>query len=311
MNAYLEIAVEVLRAARRPLRPRTILAEAHRAGLVPTNLYGKAQHKTLHARISEDIVKYHDGGRFFRTAPGQFFLREFLNDPSVPDEYRQLSPARRRIRELVRGPALAVPHEQLHKTAVSCEAIAKTKVLKLLKMQRHSYRDPKKASEAIFVRSFVCVCRDTNILSYRLGRYRDDRDTFMHKRSIGFSTLVHINEHTLFNVEDLGIVEAGIKATKIDLDIPTPPPTAPDVELADLRGFILVTQPQSARALLAMISYTCPTWFEPVKRRLALNDLRWIDPEAGINNIDDFDPWSKAILQTRGTVKSLFGSRIG
>jgi hypothetical protein len=286
------------------------MAEAHRASLVPTNLYGKAQHKTLHARISEDIVKYHDGSRFFRTSPGQFFLREFLDDPSVTHEYKQLSPTRRRIRELIRGPALAVPPEHIQRTAESYEVIAKTEVLKLLKAHRHSYRDPKKAPESVFVRSFVCVCRDSNILSYRLGRYRDDRDTFMHKRSIGFSTLVHINEHTLFNVEDLGIVEAGIRATKIDLDIPAPPPTASDVEIADLRGFVLVTQPPGARALLAMVSYICPTWFEPIKRRLALNDLRWIDPVTGINNIDDFDPWSQAILQTKGTVKSLFGSRV-
>ncbi len=111
MDAYLDIAVTILRAERRPLSSHAILAEAHRAGLVPPTLYGKTQHKTLGARISEDILSHRDRSRFFRTAPGRYFLREFLEDPSIPKEHRRPFPARRRIRELVRGPALAITEE--------------------------------------------------------------------------------------------------------------------------------------------------------------------------------------------------------
>jgi hypothetical protein len=97
-------------------------------------------------------------------------------------------------------------------------------MLPLLRKDGHCYLNPKgKPPGAVFIRSFVCVFRGSKILTYRLGRYRDDRDTFLHKRSIGFSTLVHINERTLFNVADLGIVDAGVRATKIDLDIPAAP----------------------------------------------------------------------------------------
>ena len=287
------------------------MAEAHRAGIVPINLYGKAQHKTLHARISEDIIRNHRESRFFRTEPGRFFLSEFLKDASVPDEYKQEFPARRRIRELARGPALAISQDDIRASSDDNKLIQTAKVLRLLKKQRLTYRDPKSDAESLFIRSFVCVCKDSNVLSYRLGRYRDDRDTFMHKRSIGFSTFVNINEHTLFNVDDLGIVEAGVRATKIDLDIPSPPPEFAEAEKADLRTFFWINQPPNARALVAMVVYICPTWFEPVKRRLALNDLRWIDPETGVNNIDDFDPWSKVILQTKDTMKNLFGSGVG
>lgn len=308
VNSYLDIAVDILRMARRPLRPRTIIAEAHHIGLVPPQLHGRAQHKTLHARIAEDIVKRHNESRFYRTAPGQFFLREFINDPSIPDEYKQFSPARRRIRELLRGPALTAPHEHLKEADTDYQLIATTKMLKLLRKQT-SYGDPKKPEDSVFVQSFVCVCRDRNVLTYRTGRYRDDRDTFMHKRSIGFSTYVHINEHTLFNTTDLGIIEAGVRAAKIDLDIPAPPPNTPSADKADLRTFVWVAQPPSARALLAMIVYSCPTWFEPVKRRLALNDLRWVDPTNGINDMDDFDPWSKVILQMHQARNTLFGNR--
>jgi hypothetical protein len=129
----------------------------------------------------------------------------------------------------------------------------------------------------------------------------------LHKRSIGFSALVHQNEHTLFSDGDLGIVDAGVSATKIDLDISTLSPECSEPDYADLRAFIWVNQPLSARALLALVVYNCPTWFEPVRRRLALNDLRWINPITGINNIEDFDPWSQAVLQSKSVGQTLFG----
>jgi hypothetical protein len=306
VDAYLDIAVTILRAEKRPLSSHAILAEAHRGGLVPPSLYGKAQHKTLGARISEDIVKHRDRSRFFRTAPGRYFLCEFMDDVTLPDEYRRPFPARRRIRELARGPALAITEDALrHVLSGDDKLIATAKVLKLLKKHQHAYLDPKKAEDAVFIRSFVCVCRGSKILSYRLGRYRDDRDPFLHKRSIGFTTLVHIDEHTLFNVGDMGIVEAGVRAVKIDLDIPpVPPKAAKSLDEAVLRKFIWISHADGDNDLLAIISYRCPRWFEPVKRRLALNDLEWIDAN-GVNNIDDYDPWSKSVLEAHHSAKIL------
>jgi hypothetical protein len=297
VDAYLDIAVTILRAERRPLSSHAILAEAHRAGLVPPTLYGKTQHKTLGARISEDILSQRDRSRFFRTAPGRYFLREFLEDPSIPKEYRQPFPARRRIRELARGPALAVTEESVCLRLQNSKTLSTKAILGLLRKQSYAYLDPKKAPNALFVRSFVCVRRGSSVLSYRLGRYRDDRDTFMQKRSIGFTTLVHVDEHTLFNVGDMGIVEAGVRAVKIDLDIP--PALAEEKvtsDEAELRKFVWVSHDDGRSDLLAIITYRCPQWFEPVKRRLALNDIEWIDVH-GINNIADYDPWSRRVLE--------------
>jgi hypothetical protein len=300
-----------LRAEKRPLSSRAILAEAHRKGLVPSSLYGKTQDKTLGARISVDIVKHRDRSWFFRTGPGRYFLREFLDDTSVPEKYREPFQARRRIRELLRGPALAIPVAELQRNVPDEKAIAATRFLRLLQRQRQAYWDARIADSAVFVRSFVCVRRGSEVLSYRQGRYRDDRDTFMQKRSIGFSTLVSIKEHTLFNVADMGIVEAGVRATKLDLDIPPVPVDPGDTEEAILHKFIWVTQPHGASAVLAVITYSCPTWFEPARRRLALNDLRWIDTNAGINDFDDFDPWSRVVLHNQHSFKTVFGARIG
>lgn len=296
MDAYLDIAAKILKAERRPLSPHAILNAAYRLALVPPRLHGKTQHKTLQARISEDIIQRREHSAFFRTSPGRFFLREFLTDDSIPEEFRRPFPARRRLRELVSGPALAIRRDTLRGVAKENTPIKPQKVFDLLNAGRFSYDDPKsKKDDVVFLRSFVCVHRDHSVLTYRIGRYRDDRDSFMSRRSVGFSAFVQIDERTLFNLGDFGIVDSGVRATQIDLDIPQ---VSNDRFDARLSYFLWRTGQEGAAELLAVIKFECPRWFEPLKRRLALNDLTWLDLSRPVNDIDDFDPWSKMVLLT-------------
>lgn len=297
LDAYLALAEEILRIERRPLSARAILAAAYRLDKVPSHLYGRTQHKTLGARISENIIAERDRSLFFRTKPGRYFLREFLDDESVAEEHRSPIATRRRVRDLVRGPALAFDESDLKGIGDVGTAIDPEKVLDLLRNNRFRYDDPRQKSPGtVFLWSFVAVCRDREILSYRLGRYRDDRDTFLSRRCIGFSNLVHIQERTLFN-EDYGIVDSGLIATKLDLDIPeTKSEQGRERMSAALRCFIRVPRENNDVDLLAVISFECPRWFHPERRRLALNDLHWLDLRVSHNDIDDFDPWSKSVL---------------
>lgn len=295
MDAYLNIAAKVLEAERRPLSPKAILDSAYKKSIVPPHLHGQTQHKTLQARISEDILQRHEHSLFYRTEPGRFFLRKFLSDRSLPEEFRVVFPARRRIRELVRGPCLAVEYALLENIGQRDIPIKPRKILAALRKDRYCYDDPRlKKPDLVFLRSFVCVSRNRELLSYRVGRYRDDRDTFMARRSIGFSTFVSSEDQTLFNLGDFGIIEAGVRATTIDLDIPE---TSPSEKInARLNCFIWSTRGSHSGDLLAVIDFECPRWFEPTKRRLALNDLGWFDSAKPVNDIDDFDPWSRVVL---------------
>ena len=282
------------------MSPKAILASAYRAGGVPSYLFGRTQHKTLQARLSEDIVLLRDHSPFFRTAPGRYFLREFLADESIPERYRRPIPTRRRSRELTRGPVLAVDKSALEQLARENCPIDSHVIFRLLKTDHHRYEDPKqKNPESVFFRSFVCVQRDTRLLSYRVGRYREDRDSFMSKRSVGFTAFVHEDECTLFNYKTFGIIDAGARAAKVDLDIPELPASLTHLPMHFyLSHFVWSSQPSGANDILAIIHFECPTWFEPVKRRLALNDLRWIDCDH-INDIEGFDPWSRIVLMQR------------
>ena len=59
----------------------------------------------------------------------------------------------------------------------------------LIQDGRYSYVDPKRPpSDYALVWSFVVVLRHLEVLTYRLGRYREERDTFFNRRSLGFFT---------------------------------------------------------------------------------------------------------------------------
>lgn len=304
MSSYLEIAVAVLRSKRRPLSARAILTEAYRTNIVPTNLYGRTQHKTLQARISEDIVAHGEKSSFFRTQPGRFFLSEFLTDTSIPEDLRVPIPTRRRSRELARGPALALNLNEVKLVAKENEAIDPAVVFGLLRREAEPYGDPRDvASSRVFLKVFVCVWRQSSVLSYRVGRYRDDRDHFMSRKSIGFSSLIQADSCNLFTQHDFGIVDSGMRAVTIDLNIER------EIESEDsankeacIEYFVLTEQAEGEYDLLAVVHYDCPEWFEPTRRRLALNDLGWLDLKKKINDMDDFDPWSRSVLLLSGEV---------
>lgn len=300
LDSYLDIAEIILREVKRPLSPRAILDQAYRAHLVPNHLHGRTQHKTLQARLSEDIVARRDESPFYRTSPGIFFLREFMSDPTLPDEYRTPYIARRRTRELVNGPALTVSRAAMERLGTENSTVDKNNVLNLLNDHQFSYELPKdRTSDHVFVWSYVVVCRESAVLSYRLGRYRDDRDYFRFKRTIGFSTLVDRDKVTLFNYQDFGIVECGVSATKTDLDFPRRLNSEEPSGEARLGSFLWMSQEGGMSDLVAVIYFECPKWFEPLKRRLAINDLQWLSGDMIPNDFDDFEPWSRHLLRER------------
>jgi len=160
---------------------------------------------------------------------------------------------------LVRGASLGIDIKLLKDVAEENTPIRPKRIFKLLKEGRYVYDDPRKQNtNIVFLRSFVSVYRDRSVLSYRVGRYRDDRDSFMSRRSIGFSTFIHRDEHTLFNIENFGIVYSGVQATKIDLDIPDF--SAKDAAKASLKYFVWATQSTGITDLLAVIRFECPRW---------------------------------------------------
>jgi len=299
VDIYLTIAERVLRESRQPLGPREILTRAYVAGSVPARLYGEAQHKTLQARISEDILLRRERSNFFRTAPGRFFLREFLWDHTIPEKYRKPIVARRRQRELAQKNVLAFDQRALAISADQSPIIPVKRVLQLIKSKRYRYVSSTcaRGNDEILVWSFVSVMREGCILTYRHGRYREGRDAFVHRRSVGFFAPVIDLDLGLFDQLDHGIVARGLRTVAIDLDIRQGRLWDDIAKASVLSSFVQACGAGLAKDLLGVVRLEIPDWFQPITRRLAINDLKWHDLQLPVNHIEDFDPWSRLVLQ--------------
>jgi HB1, ASXL, restriction endonuclease HTH domain len=295
MDSYLDVAYQVLKHARRPMPAKAILETAIKAQILPEHLRGKTQHKTLQARLSEDILYNQPATQFFRTEPGIFFLCEFQSDPNIPEKFKERFPARRRTRDLQKEAPLAISRSFL--TSWQKNGVK-------LKFD-HLFRaaEDENAVKYLFeidyekfatVWTFSLVRRKNSVLSYRVGRYRDDREAFVNKRTIGFSGALTINNHSLFSIEDYGASDSALNVLLLDLDL-SPQAFGGDTPSKPEPVCAFETNSDDGKAVLLLIyEWGCPEWFEPTSRRLSLNEPCWLDLTVPTNNLDDFEPWSKA-----------------
>ena len=162
-----------------------------------------------------------------------------------------------------------------------------------------------KEVDLLRVWSYVVFMRGGEVLTYRHGRYREGRDSFLKRRSIGFFAPVSDRDFDLFNDRDLGIASSGLRAIAFDLDLPHivfGEHYRSEIAVSD---FVLASDVAGREDLLAIIDMQCPPQFEPLTRRLAINDLTWLPLDRPINHIEDFDPWSQAVMARRFPSASL------
>lgn len=280
-----------------------ILDAAYKSGIVPPHLYGKTQQKTLQARLSEEILQYKRTCQFFRTEPGVFFLTELISDPTVPEEYKTVFPARRRTRDLFQSPALAISKDYLESKMPNTSWNWTKIVEDATENNAIKYVNPNSSHEGYaLVWSFSLVRRDQYTLAYRIGRYRDDRDMYANRKTIGFPGLLNVDNRTLFSMNDFGAAECSMDAIFTDLDISISSFNhTEDIDQPKITNILIVDDTPKKSIVLLIMQWECPDWLEPTSRRLSLNNLGWMDLSCRPNDIDDFEPWSRATLEAMQT----------
>lgn len=299
MSTYLTIAEQILEEAEQPLTAKEILSLAYQKDLVPSNLYGKTQHKTLQARISVDIRKRGDESAFYRTSRGVFFLTKLRNAPFLTEKQQQGILARPRFRELNRQPVLSVVSDNVKAHSDKKGFIEKSyfkEILSYTSVKYSKLKELKKTGDYP-VWAFVVVKKDDTILTYRHGRYRESRDGFLNQRTIGFKTLVNAKDKTFLDNEDFGLTTAGLVSTYADLGVPLKTVNVDqEKNKAEMEFLLAFDDVSDETELVCILTYDCPDWLEPFKRRLAINDLSWLKTSHAPNNLEDFDDWSQKIL---------------
>lgn len=298
MDSYLDIAHKVLRASRRPMSAKGILNAAYRAHIVPEHLRGKTQHKTLQARLSEDILHRRSSSLFYRTEPGLFFLCELISDPNIPEKFKEVFPARRRTRDLQNENALGISRDFLRRWREGADGWDLVEML--ADAERHEavrYLPQSGDAEYATLWTFSLVRRNDEVLSYRVGRYRDDREAFANKRTIGFPGAVTVSDRSLFSQDDYGATENALRVLLLDLDLSSQSFLNEKLTKPSPLFTFEAEGDDGVTVLLVVLEWTCPDWFEPTTRKLSLNDPCWLDLSVQPNNIDDFEPWSKTTLR--------------
>ncbi|MFP5517375.1 MAG: hypothetical protein ACLGJC_30380 [Alphaproteobacteria bacterium] len=173
-DAYLELATAILQVHQRPMSSREIIELANKYRMIPDHLHGKTIHKTLQARISENIVKYRFKSPFFRVSPGIFYLRNLQDENayglSQLSEYvairRQKSPRRQRV--------LCIDASYLKEIVESKEEVNQSGDKILLNHSKYLRKDVADHSPGLIkVLSFTVVKDGDRILAHQIGRFSD------------------------------------------------------------------------------------------------------------------------------------------
>ena len=292
-DAYLALAIRVLRTSRRPMSAKEIMAHALVRHYVPKHLHGQTQHKTLTARISEDILKYKEKSQFFRPYPGRYFLSEFLDDTSLPSEYRSRYIAKRRARELKQEYAAYLPTATEIPTKLPLNQISKRDWSTLVRRNEIHYDQrgqPQDHGTPIWV--FAAIRRGTEILTYKRGRYLDGREIFPDALTVGFCTPLTYNDRSLFDQKYHGVLSSALRTISTDLDIEYSSSIQRIEDQSDFVGCAVVNG-QVLNPLLLVAKIRVPQYFEIETRRLAIRDLEWRPYQDFLRRLYDFDPWSQ------------------
>jgi hypothetical protein len=307
-DAYLNVAEQVLLDSRRPLRPREIIDTAFTRQLLPWHLHGATQHKTLHARMSEDVAGNPTLSRFFRTGPGVFFLRSLMEDPSVPPSFKVPYFAPPRRRELRRERILTLDHLGMDPALHADPFISLKRIEREFACGRYRFITPTEQDRrpgATAVHSFVLVFHGETVLSYRCGKFFPDTAPLKGKRSIGLGGAVYASDPDLLFDDMFGIIASGINELGYGIGL-----SKVLSERAryggQLKPCVSVSLPGIAGRsgiIHVVLAYECPPDFLPSKAALSVNDLRWLDVRNPANSLDGFDRTSQLLFTTGRVAK--------
>lgn len=274
---------------------------AYQAGIVPWHLYGATQAKTLHARLSEDIARSPERSRFFRTAPGVFFLQRFRGHPDVPIQHTKIHLAPPRRKDLRRGQALCLSRKMLEKHTDSNGWLSLPDLEAILSAGDYGYVQKttalKQNNILIPLSSFVIVHVDGSVLSYRVGRYSAMDDDLAGLRSIGFGDIVSDKDVDLLYDSYFGLRENAIRDLIYAIGLEQDLAQSARYNNLVIPRFAYLCESSGTLELKVVMSYKYTSEAPIGARTVAFSDLRWMPIAQKVNNTESFEPTSRAILE--------------
>lgn len=303
-NRYIAIARTILQQRRTPLSAKELVRDAQRLGLMPEDLYGKTQDKTMQARLSVDILLRKERSNFYRVSPGRFFLREFINDPTIEKKWQIEHRARRRSKTLQRERVLCIPYEKFPFEKLSGfkfhdDDLPFLRAENWLSVERRKAEHSQRLKQLV---SYVVILRPGQVLAYRRGILNGANDELRGQRSIGFGGHICDSDADLLTAaNDVPLRSA---ARELMEELALHKIYRDDTSLmADLElvGFVNDDSSSEGKKHLGVIiklEKNDPKFFDvPKKGEISILDVRWISRTHLPNDYHNFEDWSKIILE--------------
>lgn len=295
-DAYLELAYLILEQARMPLAPREIIRRAYLQEIIPPHLHGKTQHKTLTARLSVNILELRENSEFFRPWPGRFFLSKYIEDESIPQEYRTPIVAKRRARQLNKEYSAYLPQEIVDGYLV--QRVDRQIFAEIVRSGAIQYSSAGAIPDPDFqIWNFAFVKKDSKLLKYRLGNYRKSHLGDEGRNStIGFISPLSQLDRTLFDPKFHGTLGASISNVLVDLDLHNTRYLA-EIEARSRFLGATIVEAEKSQVILAVCEIRLPTGCPVMTRKLSMNDLAWVDQSSLRRDSNDLEPWSESVVR--------------
>ena len=187
--------------------------------LVPRDLYGRTQHKTMQARLASDILENRSKSEFFRTGPGRFFLRSFQADTRLPARYRREYHAPLRAAQLGRFDVVAFSRDELAKLAEKTTSPFSLGKLSALSLRFARLFNVRRDAKTVPFRFLLMLIVNNRILIDNQRPPKTEGD--IHSRStIGIEGVVRREDLSLFSADSFGLLDAAARTLIERFELP-------------------------------------------------------------------------------------------
>ncbi|MGV1769355.1 HTH domain-containing protein [Agrobacterium vitis] len=295
MNSYLRMAISVLSKSRSAMSAREILEAAYRLQLVPEHLFGKTQFKTLHARLSEDILRNRNNSAFTRTAPGRFTLRTLLPDS---DMSRGEYVAPQRAYQLKQFDVLCADAHELSTIVSDNAPLFLFRLIAPLFQKQLSLKRADRYGKLVQLRLLVIIrCRDRVLTVSAL----DAADTGT-GRSFGFLGYIKGDDANLFSAETFGVDTAAHRTISEQSMAPAEliETLSTTTDFQELRCLRIEGPAGGSGSVVLLAGFECRDPDEFLAQVPAHRSPRWTRLPSGINDISTLEPVSRKLMTANG-----------
>lgn len=309
-NAYLHLAYEALRTAKKPLKPLEMIKLAEKNGFMPEHLHGKTKHKTLAARLSVHIRQASSKAAFYRTAPATYFLAELKDDPTIPKKYKQIFVGNLRSKTIRQEKILVIPRDILQQNIIGEYVPYEEMTFQDLYQNHCHFMDRAIAEEDNTVKQFVTftlVFHKTSLLIYRRGKFTTTSERLKGQLSVGFGGHVNDKDFSLFATGGDALLQNAARELREELFLDDYYDNQEEAKKqAQLLGYVNVDDsPDAEHHVAVIVAFNHKSSDLPTKGEMSINKLEWLDLSRRKNDLSDFDLWSRMILRNifQGRIK--------